>query len=112
MSIGEMNRRPTFRNESYLVDSGGGPRTVTIEQWDVWAEIKDRTGNTYAAQATDLVRYDYRVRVRYDNRFSSSTVMVYNDQECKCESMSIETEGKKRFLILRYSKIETFSAAP
>lgn len=103
-----MNRRPTFYNESFTVDAGGGPTGTITEQWQSWAQIDNRTGNTYAAQATELTSYDYRVRVRFDGRFNSNTTMVYEGQVCKCGSMEIETEGYKNYLVLRFSKTDTW----
>jgi len=109
VSIGKFNRRPTFYNENgFTQDAGGGTTGTITEQWQQWAQIDDRTGNTYAAQATELTQYDYRVKVRFDGRFNSNTTMVYEGQVCKCNSMSIETEGYKNYLILRYTKTDTW----
>ena len=108
MSVGKLNRRPTFYNESYTIDAGGGTRGTITEQWQAWAQIDNRTGNTYAAQATELTQYDYRVRVRFDGRFNSNTTMVYEGQVCKCGSMEIESEGYKNYLVLRYQKTDTW----
>ncbi len=108
MAIGKFNRRPTFYNESFVTDAGGGSSNVEIERWQAWAEIQDRSGNTFAAMATELTNYDYRVKVRFDGRFNSQTTMVYEGQVCKCQQMQIESEGYRNFLILRYSKTETW----
>lgn len=108
MAVGKLNRRPTFYNETFTTDAGGGTTGVETERWQAWAEIQDRTGNTFAAQATELTRYDYRVKVRFDGRFNSQTTMIYEGQICKCEQMTIETEGYRNYLILRYSKTETW----
>ena len=105
---GKMNRRPIFYNETWTQDAGGGPSNTETSRWQVWAEIQDRTGNMYAAQATELQRYDYRVKVRFDGRFTSQTKMIYEGQVCKCEQMQIVSEGYKNYLVLRYSKTETF----
>lgn len=106
--VGKMNRRPTFYNESFTVDAGGVTTGTITEQWQAWAQIDNRTGNTYAAQATELTNYDYRVRVRADDRFNSNTTMVYEGQVCKCGSLSVETEGYKNYLVLRYAKTDTW----
>jgi len=106
--VGKMNRRTTFYNESFTVDSGGGSSGTITEQWQAWAQIDNRTGNTYAAQATELTQYDYRVKVRFDGRFNSQTTMVYEGQVCKMGSMEVETEGYKNYLILRYQKTDTW----
>ena len=106
MAVGKMNRRPTFYNETYTVDAGSGPSSIETERWQAWAEIQDRSGNTFAAQSTELTRYDYRVKVRFDGRFNSQTGMIYEGQYCKLEQMSIESEGYRNYLILRYSKTD------
>lgn len=106
--VGKMNRRPIFYNWTYSQDAGAGSSQVETERWPAWAEIKDRTGNKFAAQATDLQQYDYRVRVRFDARFNSNTWMIYEGQVCKLESLTVESEGYKNFFVLRYSKTETY----
>lgn len=108
MSIGKFNRRPIFYNESYTVDAGGGPSGIETERWQQWAHIEDRSGSSFFAQSQDLTTYDYKVKVRFDARFTTLTMMIYEGQVCKCNSMSVETEGYKNFLILRYTKTETF----
>ena len=108
MAIGKMNRRCTFYNESYTQDAGGGPSGVETARWQAWAEIQDRSGSSFIAQSQDVTTYDYKVRVRFDGRFSTLTMMIYEGQVCKCNSMSIESEGYKNFLVLRYTRTETF----
>lgn len=108
MSIGSMNRRVIFRNETYSLDAGGGSSDVTTEQWEAWAEINDRSGNTYAAQATDLTQYDYRVKIRFDARVTTNTKMIYEGQICTIPSVSIEKEGYKDFMILRVTRTQTW----
>lgn len=106
--VGKMNRRPTFFNETFSVDAGGGARGVITEQWQAWAQIDNRTGGTSIAQSTELTQYEYKVKVRFDGRFSSNTTMVYEGQVCKMNSMEIETEGYKNYLILRFTKTDTW----
>lgn len=107
MSIGKMNRRPLFFNETTYQDAGGGSKNLRTVEWYQWAQVDDRTGSSFDSQSTDLQRYDYRVRVRADSRFGSQTKMVYDGNTCKPESLTIESEGYKQFFVLRYSKIET-----
>jgi len=102
-----MNRRPLFFNEVSYQDAGGGSKNLRSVEWFQWAEIFDRSGSTGQSQATELQRYDYRVKVRADSRFTSNTKMVYQNNTCACNSLSIETEGYKNYFILQYSKIET-----
>jgi len=107
--IGNLNRYPTFYNSNgFTQDAGGGTKDVITEQWQAWAEIQNRTGNTYIAQSTELSQYDYKVRVRFDSRFNSQTTMVYEGQVCKCSSLEIDSEGYKEFMILKYQKTDTW----
>ena len=108
MGIGRFNRRPIFYNESYVQDAGGGARAVETERWEQWAEINDRSGSSFTGQSQDLTTYDYRVRVRFDGRFSTLTGMIYEGQVCKMQSMVIESEGYKNFLVCNFSKTETW----
>lgn len=108
MAIGKFNRRPTFYNESYTVDVGGGTSAVETERWQAWADISDRSGFSAFVQSQTMELYDYRVKVRFDGRFNSNTGMIYEGQVCQMKSMSIETEGYRNFLILRYNKTETW----
>lgn len=106
--IGKMNRRPTFYNESYTQDAGGGTTATETERWQQWADISDRSGFNTFAQSQSLELYDYRVRVRFDGRFNSNTGMIYEGQVCQMQSMSVESEGYKNFLVLRFNKTDTW----
>ena len=108
MSVGKMNRRVIFFNESYTQDAGGGTKGIETERWQQWAEIGNRSGNSFIGQSQTLQTYDYRVRVRFDGRFNSNTMMIYEGQQCACGSMTIETEGYKNYLVLQYTKTETW----
>lgn len=103
-----MNRRISLYNESVIQDAGGGTSNVETERWQTWAEIQDRTGNTFAAQATELTQYDYRVKIRFDGRVTSKTMMEYEGQVCTIGSVTIENEGYKNFMILRVARTETW----
>ena len=106
--IGGYDRRPLFYNWQATQDLRGGSTDQRTEEWYYWVRIEDRTGNTYAAEATQLTQYDYKVEGKFDRRFNSSTRMVYEGQVCKMESMSVVTEGYKDVLVMRFSKTETY----
>jgi SPP1 family predicted phage head-tail adaptor len=106
--IGKFNRRPTFQNTSYSQDAGGGSPLVVLESWQAWAEIIDTGGAAFVSQSQELARADYKVRVRFDSRFKSTTRMVYEGQICHCENMDVDSEGYKSFLVFRFSKTDTW----
>lgn len=106
--IGSLNRRPIFQNTGFTQDSGGGPSLTVQEEWKSWAEIIDTNGNAFFAQAQGMVSANYKVTVRFDGRFKSTTRMIYEGQICKCESIDVQLEGSKRFLVMRFSKTDTW----
>lgn len=108
MGIGKFNRRPIFFNETYAVDAGGGSRPVETERWEQWAQIDDRSGSTSFSQSQALTTYDYRVKVRFDGRITSLTGMIYEGQVCTMQSMTVESEGYKHFLVLQFTKTDTW----
>ena len=67
-----MNRRPTFYNESYTIDAGGGTTGVITEQWQAWAEIIDTNSSSFVLQSQMIASANYKVNVRFDSRFKSS----------------------------------------
>jgi len=106
--VGGMDRRPTFYNETYTQDAGGGTTSVISEQWQAWAEVLDLAGGLYFAHGQEMQSADFKVKVRFDGRFKSTTWMIYEGQICKCLDMNLETEGFKEYLVLRYTKTETW----
>lgn len=106
--IGKLNRRPTFQNLSYSVDAGGGTTATVAEEWKAWAEIIDTPGGFFNTQSQTMMSAGFKVTVRFDSRFKSTTRMIYEGQICKCESIDVTNEGYKNFLVLRYSKTETW----
>lgn len=108
VKIGNMNRRPIFQNLGYSQDAGGGTGATVNEEWKAWAEIIDTPGGYLSTQAQQMLNAAFKVTVRFDSRFNSATVMIYEGQVCKCESIDVLEEGKKRFLVLRYTKTETW----
>lgn len=106
--IGKFNRRPTFQNTSYSTDAGGGSTLTVTEEWQAWAEIIDTGGASFVAQSQTIANADFKVRVRFDSRFKSTTRMIYEGQICKCENMDIANEGFKNFLVFRFSKTDVW----
>jgi head-tail adaptor len=108
MEIGKLNRRPIFQNTDYSQDAGGGVTETVTEQWQSWAEIIDTGGGYANTQAQMIMSAGFMVTVRFDSRFNSATKMIYGGQVCKCESINVTKEGYKVFLVLRFSKTETW----
>lgn len=107
-SIGKLNRRPTFQNIGYSQDAGGGSTLIVLEEWQAWAEIIDTGGASFISQSQEMARADFKVTVRFDSRFKSTTRMIYEGQICKCENIDVDSEGFKKFNVMRFSKTDTW----
>lgn len=109
MTTGQMNRRPTFQNGTYTIDAGGGSTWVAQDQWLAWAEIIDTNSSAFQSQSQWMVGADYKVTARFDGRIGSNTRMVYEGQICKQSgSPNVLTEGYKNFLVMRFTRTETY----
>lgn len=104
---GAKDRRIELVNYEDTQDGFGGPESVETERFEKWANVQDRSGNSFAAQAQKLYQYDAKVVIRYDVRVISRTIVLYEANRYKIESLSISEEGYKKEMILRCSKIET-----
>lgn len=108
MTTGQLNRRPTFYNTTPVQDSGAGSTDVESDRWQSWAEILDTSGQAFVLEAQGLNATQYKVTVRFDGRFRSTTWMIYEGQVCKCEAIDVQQEGYKAWLVMRFSKTDTW----
>ncbi len=103
VDIGQFNRRPLFENWTYMQDAGGGSLKVLIQSFYQWAKFENRSGYTVNQFAQDQWQYDAKVTVRYNADILSNTTLVYDSNRYKINSVSIVTEGSRRFQVLKCS---------
>ena len=106
VTVGQLNRRPVFTNYTYTTDAGGGLSRTILEEWEQWANIVDTSGSAFIAFSQQLQSSDIKVTVRFDRRITVATEMRYENNNYKCNSMDVITEGYKNYLEIRYSKTE------
>lgn len=104
--IGELNCRPIFENWTYSQDSGGGTLKTLANSFYAWAKIEDRTGGFSQAFASYDWKYDVKVVVRYNENIVSSSTFVWQNHRYLINELSISGEAKKRFMIIRATKVE------
>ena len=105
-NIGDLNCRPIFENWTYSQDLGGGAIKTLDNSFYRWAMIEDRTGAMYQNFAAYNYKYDVKVVVRYDENIVSTSTFVWDNHRYIINDLSISGEAKKRFLVIRASKIE------
>lgn len=109
--IGKLNRRVTIRRWATQQDDGGGSDKVLVDAWDTWAQVEDRSGFSIHSQEQDQWQYDYKVTMRYaeSRKVGSNDTIDYEDKRLKINSLSVKSEGSKRFIICRCSTIENIT---
>lgn len=105
MNIGEFNRRVVIHRWGSAKDDAGGVEKVEIGSWTKWAKVEQRSGMTITAENQTQFRYDYKVTLRYES--SRPTVanytLTYDNLNMMIHSVAIDSEGNRRFEVLRCS---------
>jgi hypothetical protein len=114
--IGQLNRVVTFEVWSYTQDNAGGTTGTVTDTWQQRANIIDR--NSYRSalgavsddQAQQQWSYQYKITVRAlpPRTVLSNNTLLYEGFRYTINEVSLNTEGHKRFYVLRCSKTETW----
>jgi len=103
--IADLDCRPIFENWTYTQDAGSGNVKTIESNFFQWAKIENRTGGQILNQDQQQWQYDSKIIVRYNPAIVSTTTMVYENARYTIQSLSIDSEGTKRFMILRCVKV-------
>jgi SPP1 family predicted phage head-tail adaptor len=103
-NIGSFNRRVIFENWAFTQDIGGGSPATIVQAAIVWAKVENRSGSQFVNQAQQQWQYDCKIVMRYNEQIVSNTTIVYNNARYTINSLEIDEEGPKRFMIARCSK--------
>ena len=103
-----MNRRITIILPGVILNDQGGAEAVTLDSWEKWAHVENRTGSNSNPYQQQVWEYDYRITTRYEaSRPTKSNYEVqYEGYRLKIESVSIDNEGFKAIEILRCTKVD------
>ena len=112
IEVGSLNRRPVFINGTYAAGNGGGVQEIIQEEFEQWSSIKDTSGAAFNAFSQMLQSSDVEVITRYNTKFTLATVMNYENNRYKFNSMDRVSEGYRAYLIIRCSKIEQWPGSP
>ena len=105
--VGQMNRRVSIQTMTVTTDVGGGTSLAvnTGATYNLWAEVKNRTGQASYQEGQRQVHYDYEVRVRYFSSkiITTKNLVLYDGKQMIINSVEREREGNVDFLTLRCS---------
>lgn len=107
--IEKLNRKvKIIQTAAPVKDEYGGLTEGAATEYEMWAEVKDRSGFPVLNEQQHIWNYDVRVKVRYEaSRLIKSNYYVqYEGANYSIKEVVAENEGKKRFVILRCQKTD------
>lgn len=104
----KLNRRITVIVPGVTQNDQGGNEAITIDSWDKWAQVGNRTGSNQFQNQQQTWSYDYKITMRHESSrpTKSNYEIQYEGYRLKIESISIDEEGYKGYEICRCSKID------
>lgn len=89
-------------------DLGWNKEAVTVDSWEKWAHVEDRSGSNQFNNQQQVWTYDYKIWLRHERTrpTKSNYEILYENYRLKIESVSIDSEGYKGFEILRCTKVD------
>lgn len=107
MTTGELDRVVTIIRETSSTDAGGGLTAVQASEWDLWAKVRDRSGSNSNSQEQSVWEYDTTVTVQHDTLkpVRSNDTLEYEGKVYKINNISISSEGRKDWAVIRCTKI-------
>lgn len=113
MNAGQLNRVVTFEEWEFSQDDGGGPAGTVVDTWAQKARVEDRNsyrsalGAVSDTQAQQQWAFQFKITVRKLVReIRANNTLLYEGFRYVINEVSINTEGHKRFYVLRCSKTE------
>jgi SPP1 family predicted phage head-tail adaptor len=101
--IGELNRKITLKSWTNTQDDAGGNIKTLSSSFSVWAKVEDRQGERTFSGGQEQFSYDYKITMRFRPVISQRMTITYDSKNLIIRSLSIKSEGNKRFFIARCS---------
>jgi SPP1 family predicted phage head-tail adaptor len=103
---GELNCRPIFENWTFTTDEAGGLLKTLSNSFYAWSKIQPRMGSIFADGGQMVWTYDSVFVVRYNPNIVSSSTIVWGNTRYIIKELSIEDDGKLRYMVIRASKAD------
>lgn len=106
--VKQLNRRVTVIIPGYTLNDQGGPEAITVDSWEKWAHVENRSGSNSFPYQQQVWQYDYKIWLRHETTrpTKSNYEIQYEGYRLKIESVEIDSEGYKGYEICRCSKID------
>lgn len=111
IDIGKFRSKITIRRWGSSQDDGGGITAVMLYNYDLRAQVENRSGSIQRGNSQDQWQYDYKITFRLEKSrpVRSDYTIDYDNKRLKINSLSIEDEGASKYYVARCSTIEELS---
>ncbi len=112
MNAGQLNRKVVLETWEYSQDTQGNSFGTVSETWEQRAKVEDRSGRSFELAAQEQWNYDSKITVRVTSKeITANNTLLYEGWRYKITAANIDTEGKKRWYVLRCIKSEVWEAS-
>jgi len=101
-----LNLRVTIKQWNLTTDSGGGSYYSLANSWDVWASKQNVSGSQGNTEAVQQWSYDTTFKIRYNSDFKSNMTVDHGTERWLINSIEVDSESYKEFMILRCSRTD------
>jgi len=111
IDIGKFRSKITIRRWGSTQDDGGGSTAVMIYNYDLWAQVQNRSGSINRGNSQDQWQYDYKITFRLEKSrpVRSDYTIDYDNKRLKISSLEIVDEGKNSYYVARCTTIKELS---
>lgn len=104
----KLNRRVTVTRWVSGKNSIGSPVPTISGSWDKWAQVDERDGRQFTQADQQVWAYDAKIVMRYEKTrpTQSNMTIEYEGARYVIQSVSIKTEGHKKWEVCRCSKVD------
>ena len=102
--ISVLNIRVTVRQWNVLQDAGRGSYLELADSWEVWANKRNVSGSQFNTEAQQQWQYETTFKIRYNSDFKSNMTVDEGGARWLINSIEVDNEGYKEFMLLRCSK--------
>ncbi len=106
--IGKLNRVVTFEVWENSQDTQGSAIQTVSETFTQRASVKDRSGGQLTNEGQQQWDYNTEITVRFARELKSNMTLIYENFRYTINSISTNSEGHKRWNIIRCSKTQTW----
>ena len=104
--VSNFNLRITIKQWNILTDTGGGSYYQLANSWTVWANKRNVQGSQFNTEAVQQWQYDTTFKIRYNEDFKSNMTVDFGTERWLINSIEVDSESYKEFMLLRCSRTD------